>query len=89
MNLYLMLALSSFGLIALKSFQQLNVVHHEMWWVPPTSYGLAFFEVTLIVNVAPAEGAFPFVVAAVGTGAWAGCFFSMRLHKYLRFSKEV
>ena len=82
--LYLTLFAAMFGMVALRAFQQLNVMHHRLKWVAPVSYGLAFFEVVVITHVAPQEAVWWGATLALGTGGGLGCFFSMWLHRKLR-----
>jgi hypothetical protein len=80
-----MLALAfvaSFVFIFLKAWQQLNVVHHQLWWVMPTSMGMAVCEVYVVSTVA-IQG-WGWVVLSVGLGSGLGCVASMLVHKRMR-----
>lgn len=72
----------SFAFIFLKAWQQLNVIHHQLWWIVPTSFALAACEVFLIVQ-ASAYGV-SWIVFPLGLGAGLGCLCSMMLHRWMR-----
>ena len=75
------LFLAAFAFVFFKAFQQLNVMHHSLKWVVPTSFLMATCEVTLIVG-AVTQG-----VAAIvpyGLGGGLGCLASMVIHKRMR-----
>ena len=71
---------ASLCFVALKAFQQLNVVHDQYLLVIPTSCLMAVCEVFVIANIAT-KGWDLGLVAAVGLGSGLGCVFSMFLHK--------
>lgn len=73
---------TSFAFIFLKAWQQLNVVHHQLWWIIPTSFGLAVCEVYLIVQAA--TNGVSWIVLPLGLGSGLGCLASMMLHRWLR-----
>lgn len=72
----------SFAFIFLKAWQQLNVIHHQIWWIIPTSFALAVCEVFLIVQAA--EYGVSWIVFPLGLGAGIGCLSSMMLHRWMR-----
>lgn len=74
---------ASFVFIALKAFQQLNVVHDQYLLVFPTSLLMAACEVFVIANIAMHGWSIPLWLA-VGIGSGAGACFSMWLHKRMR-----
>lgn len=80
--IYVVACVASFAHIALKAFQQLNVVHDHYWWVPPISLMMAACEVTIVTSIvkAPDVG----TVLALGVGGGAGALLAMWLHKKLR-----
>ena len=82
---YLALFAAALILTACKSFQQENVIHRKRRLIPPTSYVFAGAELALLgAGVAViSEGSFLAGVAAMGTGAWMGCFISMGIHDRL------
>lgn len=71
---------ASFCFVALKAFQQLNVVHDQYLLVIPTSFLMAVCEVFVVANIA-AKGWEIYLVASVGLGSGIGCVCSMYLHK--------
>lgn len=73
---------ASFCFVALKAFQQLNVVHDQYWLVVPTSVLMAVCEVYVVANIASLGWHVPLVLS-VGTGSGLGCVASMFLHKRL------
>lgn len=78
---YILLACASFIFVALKAFQQLNVMHDRTKWVVPTSMLMAFMEVSIIIG-AIANGWRAAVPMGIGGGL--GCLAAMRLHKKMR-----
>lgn len=76
---YLLAFGASFGFIALKAFQQLNVVHNAYLWVIPTSMLMASAEVYVVWNMA--HYGMGWVVFWIGLGSGLGAVFSMWLHK--------
>lgn len=85
MNWWHMAGLSfvaSFAFIFLKAWQQLNVVHHQVWWILPTSMLMAVCEV-YVVSVAAVQG-WGWIVLPVGLGSGLGCLTSMVIHKRMR-----
>lgn len=83
LKLLLAAGLAQFIFIALKAFQQLNVMNHKYWWVAPTSMLMAVFEVFVIAMIARSEESWYLIVIPVGIGGSLGCMFSMWLHKRL------
>jgi len=75
---YTLAFLASFAFIALKAFQQLNVVHGAYWWVLPTSMLMAVFEVFVVWNMA--TNGIGWIVLPIGLGSGLGSIFSMWLH---------
>ena len=80
---YLLIALGQFCAIFAKAFQQQNVTHERILWIPPTSYVLAFFEIGVIIW-AVKLGHLAWI--AVGTGAWMGAICAVIVHRKLRKS---
>ena len=76
---YLAIFAVSFTFIFLKAWQQLNVVHHQLLWVMPTSFALAACEVYLVFHMARAG--VDWIVLPLGLGAGLGCLLSMMLHR--------
>jgi predicted permease len=74
--------IASFVFVALKAFQQLNVVHDQYWFVVPTSMLMAACEVYVIATIVLTG--WGWVVLWVGLGAGLGCLFSMLAHKRIR-----
>lgn len=74
--------LSSFCFVALKSFQQLNVQHDRKWLVIPTSFLMAFVEVSIVLSVVRSQSLWTAI--PLGAGAGLGCLFAMELHRRLR-----
>jgi len=72
---------ASFLFVALKAFQQLNVVQTLYWWVMPTSLGMAACEAYLIVNIV--ERGWGWIVLPIGIGAGLGAMSAMWLHRKL------
>lgn len=79
---YLLAFVASFAFILIKAFQQLNVVHHKVWWVVPTSFAMAVCEVWVIANVA--HQGWGWIVLPIGLGGGLGCVAAMLFHKRFR-----
>lgn len=79
-NAYLIFT-ATFCFIALKAFQQLNVVHNNRWFVLPTSVLMACFEVIVIYKVAHEGYA---AILPMGLGGGFGCLAAMEIHQRLR-----
>ena len=77
----LMVLGSSFAMVSARAFQQLNVMHHNVKWVIPTSGVMALMEATIVINVVSA-GYWTVPFMCVGGGA--GCLCAMMSHKRLR-----
>lgn len=71
--------------VGLRSFQQLNVMHSQYWWIPPVSMSMAFadyFVINQMVN-------HPWDIAiAIGAGGATGACLSVYWHAKLRARKE-
>lgn len=67
-----------FCLVALRAFQQQNVIHKYYYWAVVTSYCLAFAEIALIINVVHMGWAAGWWV---GTGGALGVVTAMYMHK--------
>jgi len=78
---YFLLAVAQFFAVFAKAFQQQNITHERILWIPATSYMLAFFEIGVIIW-AVKLGHMAWI--AVGTGAWIGAICAVKLHRYLR-----
>lgn len=78
----LVVFIASLIMVFARAFQQLNVQHHKMLWVPPASYAMAITEYVIIIR-----GYIDLGLSAVlwsGTGAWIGCLLAMAAHRQLR-----
>ena len=84
MTLYLAAVLfcASFVFIFLKSWQQLNVVHYQLWWIVPTSFAMAAAEVVTVFNMA--HNGFGWVILPIGLGSGLGSLVSTVMHKRIR-----
>lgn len=77
-----LLLFTSFVFIFLKSWQQLNVVHHQLWWIIPTSFAMAVAEVFTVANMA--HYGWGWVILPIGFGSGLGSLTSTILHKRAR-----
>lgn len=77
--MYLLIFLSSFFFIFLKSFQQLNVVKKQYWWIVPTSMLMAFVEVFVVATTAK-NGWQWMLVILIGLGSGLGSLSATWLH---------
>jgi hypothetical protein len=84
--IYLALFANSFAYIFLKAWQQLNVIHHQLFWIVPTSFLMALCEVYTVVHVA--HQGVGLVALPLGLGGGLGCLASMLLHKRTRKEKN-
>jgi hypothetical protein len=73
---------ASFTFVFLKAWQQLNVVHHQLWWIVPTSMAMAACEVFVIWQAA--TRGWGWIVIPIGLGSGLGCLASMLLHRKIR-----
>jgi hypothetical protein len=80
--IYALAFAASFVFVLLKAFQQLNVVHHQVWWIMPVSFGMATCEVMVVANVATAG--WGWIVLPIGLGGGLGCLSAMWLHRRFR-----
>lgn len=78
----LLLFFSSFVFIFLKSWQQLNVVYHQLWWIVPTSFTMATVEVFTVANMA--HYGWGWVIIPIGLGSGFGSLSSTVMHKRMR-----
>lgn len=81
MTSHLLAFLAAICLVGLKSWQQQNVTHEKLWWIPPTSYALAAFELYLWSK---ASGADVWLWFAIGSGASIGSLSAVLIHRRLR-----
>jgi len=87
LGLHLATAGAMFLMVALRAFQQLNVMHDQRMLVMPTSLAMAACEAVVIVNNAKV-GLHLSLILATGIGAGLGCLLSMSLHKRLRHKES-
>lgn len=78
----ILIFLSSFIFIGLKSTQQLNVVYRQYWWIVPTSMAMATVEVFVVVNAAK-NGWSILLVLLIGVGSGLGSLCATYLHSQL------
>lgn len=83
---YLLAGLASYVFIALKAFQQLNVVRGWYKAIIPFSLAMAFAEVYVIATIAH-EGV-GLVALPVGFGAGLGAMTSMKIHEIIERRKS-
>lgn len=83
MSSLLALGLVTYVYIGLKATQNLNIIHHRVWWVPPTSLALAATEVYMISRIAR-TGLELGIVLALAAGATFGSLTAMHAHQLLR-----
>lgn len=72
---------ASYVFIFLKSWQQLNVVHKQYWWIVPTSMAMATCEVYVIATTA--HNGWGWMVIPIGLGGGLGSLCSTWLHSKL------
>lgn len=81
---YLLVFLSSYCFIFLKSFQQLHVVKKQYTWIVPTSMLMAFVEVFVVATTAK-NGWEMGLVFFIGIGSGTGSLSATWLHsKYFK-----
>ena len=88
MTHYAQLFLSAMFLVSCKSFQQKNIITHNLKMIAPTSYVFALAELMLLqagVRVVLDGTLTGLLIAAVsmGTGAWIGCFIAIFTHDWM------
>ncbi len=67
--------------MGLKSTQQLNVQYEKIWWIPPTSFGLAAFELYLWNRASQAN---VWLWLSIGAGAGVGSIIAVVIHRKIR-----
>lgn len=77
---------ASYVFIFLKSWQQLNVVHKQYWWIVPTSMAMATCEVYVIATTA--HNGWGWMVLPIGLGGGLGSLCSTYLHSKLTKEKK-
>ena len=81
---FLLAFLASALYIALKSTQQLNVVHGQYRRIMPVSMSMAACEVFIMVNVVRTSDSgvgLALLAVCIGVGGGLGCMAGMRMHK--------
>lgn len=73
-------------MVALRSFQQLNVTQYRWRWVLPTSFGMAACDAVLVVKLA--SGWRTEQVFVYGLSAGLGCLSAMWVHRQLAREKK-
>ena len=81
----LSLLVASFVHVALRAFQNLNVVGSHWFRVAPTGLGIAVAEVVVVGGVVREGFA---AVAPMALGGIAGCWAAMSLHRRLETEAE-
>lgn len=76
---YLFTFLISLALVAVKAFQQLNVVFKKYKWIMPTSLLFAVLEATVWIRIV--GYGFSWHILALAIGGAVGCMLSMSLHE--------
>lgn len=80
--LYLISGLASFIYVALRAFQQLNVVQGNYWRVMPCSLMMGIGDVVLITLIVKTDSLWIGVVNGLAAGV--GCMLAMYLNKRWR-----
>lgn len=78
---YLLAFIAAVCLTGLKSWQQQNVTHEKLRWIPPTSMGLAAFELYLWSRASNAD---VLLWLSIGSGAAIGSMAAVLIHRRLR-----
>lgn len=81
MILFLYSFLATYAYVAIRAFQQLNVIHYEWGRVFPTSLLMGIGDVALILLIVRIDSLWLGVTNGVA-GA-AGCYTAMYINKYL------
>lgn len=77
----------SFAYVALRSWQQLNVVHRKYWWIVPTSLLMATADVFIIANIA--QTGWGWIALAYGLGGGLGSIGATYLHHRIAGSEKT
>ena len=85
-SLFILSACATFLYVALRAFQQLNVVYGHYWRILPTSIGMGIGDVTLILLIVKADNLWMGVTngLAGACGCYAAMYVSKRLHEGTR-----
>ena len=81
------LIIASFISVFVKAFQQRNVAFNNYISVPFFSFGMAFTEVYIIINIVELGASWD-VIWRLAIGAILGCWTAMYLHNKLHSNKE-
>ena len=79
MKLSILLFITSFLFIFLKSFQQINVTQRHLAWIVPTSMLMAFSEVYIVATTAKTGWDF-MLVLGIGLGSGLGSLSATLVH---------
>lgn len=80
--IWLKLWVLSFLLVAVRAFQQKNVMGDHYWRIIPTSYLFAGADLlTLYLGLTQLPHAPLLTIFAMGSGGWMGCWASLYLHR--------
>ena len=79
--IYILAFITSYINIALRAFQQKNVMNDKYMWVMPTSMSMAVCEV-IIISQAASQG-MGWIALPIGLGSGLGCLTSMKIHNIL------
>ena len=78
-----LIAVATFAHVFARAFQQLNVIHNRVWWVPPTTLVIAICDVVIIVSIVKVGWT---AVAPLTVGGTMGVIAAMWTHR--RWRKE-
>ncbi len=77
---YVFIFLATLGYVTVRAFQQRNVAHANLKWIPPTSYAMAVLDVYIMATVAKNGFGWP-LVAVYGTAGFLGAYIAIWFHK--------
>ena len=81
MTLFVYAFIATFFYVAIRAFQQLNVVHYEWGRVFPTSIVMGLVDVTLILLIVKTNSLW--MGLTNGVAGALGCYAGMYVNKYL------
>ena len=84
--LYILIFFASFGFVATKAFQTLNIAKGHHTAILPTSFAIVTMEVFIVTEMV--RSGVGWIVLPLGFGGALGCWFSMWLHKKIFYEKE-
>ncbi len=88
---YLLLYCVTLSLVAIRAFQQINILHGHVGLIIPTSYAFGAATVAefyLLADGVLGNGSVVLMLVALGTGGWNGSLLALYLHRKIASSRK-